>query len=124
MSILVIAEHDNSSLKAATLNTVTAAQAIGGEITVLVAGSGCGDVATNAAKILGVNKVLVADNPAYGHRLAENFAPLIAELASGSCHNYWKECCTPCGCVAGCTANIRHYDGRKCGYVQAAYLCW
>ena len=86
MSILVIAEHDNSSLKAATLNTVTAAQAIGGEITVLVAGSGCGDVATNAAKILGVNKVLVADNPAYGHRLAENFAPLIAELASGYSH--------------------------------------
>ena len=86
MSILVIAEHDNSSLKAATLNTVAAAQAIGGEITVLVAGSGCGDVATDAAKISGVNKVLVADNPAYGHRLAENLAPLIAELASGHSH--------------------------------------
>ncbi|MDX2464035.1 MAG: FAD-binding protein [Porticoccus sp.] len=86
MSILVIAEHDNSSLKAATLNAVTAAQAIGGEITVLVAGSGCGDVATAAAKILGVNKVLVADNPAYEHRLAENLAPLIAELVSGYSH--------------------------------------
>jgi electron transfer flavoprotein alpha subunit len=86
MSILVIAEHDNSSLKAATLNTVTAAQAIGGEITVLVAGSGCGDVATEAAKIASVNKVLVADNPVYEHRLAENLSPLIKELASGYSH--------------------------------------
>lgn len=86
MSILVIAEHDNSSLKASTLNTVTAAQAIGGEINILVAGSGCADAATEAAKISGVDKVLVADNPAYGHRLAENLAPLIAELASGYSH--------------------------------------
>ena len=86
MSILVIAEHDNSSLKASTLNTVTAAQAIGGEINILVAGSGCGDAATEAAKISGVDKVLVADNPAYGHRLAENLAPLIAELAPSYSH--------------------------------------
>jgi electron transfer flavoprotein alpha subunit len=86
MSILVIAEHDNSSLKASTLNAVTAAQAIGGEINILVAGTNCGDVATEAAKISGVDKVLVADNPAYGHRLAENLAPLIAELASGYSH--------------------------------------
>ena len=86
MSILVIAEHDNSSLKASTLNTVTAAQAIGGEINILVAGSGCGDAATEAAKISGVDKVLVADNSAYGHRLAENLAPLIAELAPSYSH--------------------------------------
>ena len=62
MSVLVYAEHDNANLKAATLNVVAAAQKIGGEITILVAGSGCGAVAQQAAKVAGVAKVLVADN--------------------------------------------------------------
>ena len=65
MSILVIAEHDNESLKSATLNTVTAALAIGGDVSVLVAGSQCQSVAEAAAKISGVSKVLVADNTVY-----------------------------------------------------------
>ncbi|MEZ5529074.1 MAG: FAD-binding protein [Porticoccaceae bacterium] len=86
MSILVIAEHDNSQLKPATLNTVSAAQAIGGDIHVLVAGSGCASVADAAAKISGVSKVLLADNNAYTHQLAENVAPLVAELATGYSH--------------------------------------
>ncbi|WP_461482677.1 electron transfer flavoprotein subunit alpha/FixB family protein [Porticoccus sp.] len=86
MSILVIAEHDNSQLKAATLNTISAAQAIGGEINVLVAGSGCAAVADAAAAIPGVAKVLLADNGAYAHQLAENVAPLVAELAPGYSH--------------------------------------
>ncbi|GMG88245.1 electron transfer flavoprotein subunit alpha/FixB family protein [Biformimicrobium ophioploci] len=86
MSILVIAEHDNASLKGATLNTVTAAQSIGGDIDVLVAGAGCGAAAEAAAKISGVNKVLVADNAAYGHQLAENVAPLIAEIGKAYTH--------------------------------------
>ncbi|MEP2613389.1 MAG: electron transfer flavoprotein subunit alpha/FixB family protein, partial [Marinobacter alexandrii] len=72
MSILVIAEHDNSSLKQATLNVVAAAKAIGGDIDVLVAGENCSAVAEAAAKAEGVNKVLVADNAAYGHFLGEN----------------------------------------------------
>ena len=80
MSILVIAEHDNASINGATLNTVSAAKAIGGDITVLVAGEGCGAAAEAAAKIDGVSKVLVADYAAYGHQLAENVALLIAEL--------------------------------------------
>ena len=63
MSILVLAEHDNAELKPATLNTVTAAKAIGGDIHVLVAGEGCGGVADAAAKIDGVSKVLAADAP-------------------------------------------------------------
>lgn len=83
MNILVIAEHDNSHLKASTLNTVTAALAIDNDITLLVAGTNCAGVGTEAAAIAGVQKVLVADNPAYGNRLAENLAPLIAELGSG-----------------------------------------
>ncbi len=86
MSILVIAEHDNSSLNAATLNTVAAAQAIGGDITVLVAGANCGDVANEAAKVAGVNKVLQADNAAYEHQLAENVALLVAELGKDYAH--------------------------------------
>jgi electron transfer flavoprotein alpha subunit len=83
MSILIVAEHDNASLKAATLNTVTAAQKIGGDITLLVAGYNCQAAATAAAAVAGVAKVLVADNEAYGHQLAENIAPLVAEVAKG-----------------------------------------
>lgn len=86
MSILVIAEHNNDVLNGATLNAVAAAQVIGGDIDILVAGSGCGAVAESAAQVVGVNKVLVADNAAYGHQLAENVAPLIAELAGGYTH--------------------------------------
>lgn len=86
MSILVVAEHDNSSIKEATLNTVTAAQKIGGDIAVLVAGSGCVGAAEQAAKINGVSKVLVADNAAYAHMLAENVAALIADLGQGYSH--------------------------------------
>src|SRR5690625_2069215 len=81
MSILVIAEHDNASIKGATLNTVTAARQLGESIAVLVAGSGCDAAAQAAAKIDGVGTVLVADNPAYEHQLAENVAALVVVLA-------------------------------------------
>ena len=86
MSILVIAEHDNSSLKQATLNVVAAAKAIGGDIDLLVAGENCGAVAEAAAKAEGVNKVLVADNAAYGHFLGENLGELVAEVGKGYSH--------------------------------------
>ena len=82
MSVLVIAEHDNNELKPATLNAVTAAQAIGGEVHVLVAGGGCAAVADAAARVAGVSKVLLADNEAYAHQLAENLSLLIAELGA------------------------------------------
>jgi electron transfer flavoprotein alpha subunit len=81
MSVLVFAEHDNSTLKADTLKTVAAAQAIGGDIHILVAGSNCQAVAQEAAKINGVSKVLVADNAAYEYQLAENISLLVTELA-------------------------------------------
>jgi electron transfer flavoprotein alpha subunit len=86
MSILVYAEHDNASIKAATLNTVTAARAIGGDVHVLVAGQGCQGAADAAAKIDGVSKVLVADNAAYAHQLAENVSQLVAELGKSYSH--------------------------------------
>ena len=86
MSILVIAEHDNSSLNVATLNAITAAQAIGGDIDILVAGTGCQDAAAQAGQVAGINKVLVADNEAYANSLAENVAPLIAEVGASYSH--------------------------------------
>ena len=61
MSTLVVAEHDNQELKGATLNTVAAANAIGGDIDILVAGSNCGSVAEAASQVPGISKVLVAD---------------------------------------------------------------
>ncbi|GAB3276036.1 electron transfer flavoprotein subunit alpha/FixB family protein [Parahaliea aestuarii] len=82
MSTLVIAEHDNSTLNGATLNAVTAAQALGADIDILVAGADCAAVGEQAAAVAGVNKVLVADNAAYGHQLAENLALLIAEVGA------------------------------------------
>ncbi|HLT77617.1 MAG TPA: FAD-binding protein [Ferrovibrio sp.] len=81
MSCLVLADHDNASLKGSTLNTVTAATKIGGEVHVLVAGENCGPAAEAAAKIAGVAKVIQVEAPHYAHGLAEALAPLVAGLA-------------------------------------------
>ena len=86
MSILILADHDNGQLAAATLNTVTAATEIGGDIHILVAGDASGDVAKAAAAIAGVSKVLTADNGSYEHALAENVAPLIQSMAGDYSH--------------------------------------
>ncbi len=86
MTILVIAEHDNSELKASTLNTVSAAEQIGGDIHVLVAGADCGAVAEATSKINGVNKVLKAENASLKHALAENIAKVIADNAGDYSH--------------------------------------
>lgn len=80
MSVLVYAEHNNATLSPVTLAVVAAAQKIGGDITVLVAGAGCAAVADQAAKVAGVSKVLLADNAAYAHQLAENIGDLVAEV--------------------------------------------
>ena len=81
MTVLVVAEHDNTELKDATLNTITAASEIGGDVHVLVAGTGCRAVADAAAAVAGVTKVLTADDPAYEHHLAETMAPLLVSLS-------------------------------------------
>ena len=86
MSILIIAEHDNNELKGATLNTVAAGVAIGGDIDILVAGTDCGSVAEEASQVPGVRKVLVADKETYKNSLAENVGNLVAELAEGYSH--------------------------------------
>ncbi|MEW9799564.1 electron transfer flavoprotein subunit alpha/FixB family protein [Alteromonas sp. CYL-A6] len=86
MSILIFAEHDSTNLKSETAKMVTAASQMGGDIDVLVAGENCGAVAEQAAKLSGVSKVLVADNAAYAHMLAENTADLVLSLAGGYTH--------------------------------------
>jgi len=86
MSILVIAEHDNAALKASTLNTVAAAQKIGGEIHVLVAGSACAAVAAAAGKIAGVAKIRLADAAHYADQTAENVAALVVANSAGYSH--------------------------------------
>ncbi len=90
MDLLVVAEHDNASLKQATLHTVTAAHEIashtGGAIAVLVAGDGCDAAAAAASTVEGVSRVLAAEAPHYQHPLAENLAALIADLATNYSH--------------------------------------
>lgn len=86
MSILVLAEHHDNELASATLNTVTAAKQIGGDIHVLVVGSGCDAVAQSAAKVDGVSKVIKADASTLAHPLAEEVAPIIVDLAKNYSH--------------------------------------
>ena len=86
MSALVTAEHDNQSIKGATLNTVTAALACGGEVHVLVAGHNAGAAAAAAAQIAGVAKVLHADGEHFAHGLAENMAAQVLAIASNYSH--------------------------------------
>jgi electron transfer flavoprotein alpha subunit len=86
MAVLVLAEHDNKSIRKATLNAVAAAKKIGGDIHVLVAGQQAGEAAKAAAQIAGVAKVLHADAPQLGEFLAENVAALVVSLAKGYSH--------------------------------------
>jgi electron transfer flavoprotein alpha subunit len=111
MSTLVIAEHDNSTLNGATLNAVAAAQALGADIDILVAGADCAAVAEQAAAVAGVGKVLVADNAAYAHQLAENVALLVAELGA----NYDNV-------VAAATSNGKNIMPRVAALLDVAQL--
>jgi len=86
MAVLVIAEHDGKQLKPGTANTITAATRMGGDVTVLIAGHQCGDAANAAAKVAGVNKVLVSDAAHYAGWLAENMAALVLSIAKNYTH--------------------------------------
>lgn len=111
MAILVIAEHDNQSLKAATKNAVTAAAKIGGEIHVLVAGSGCASAAAEAAKLAGVAKVKVADAAHYADQTAENVAALVVANAPGYSH-----------IVAPATTNGKNFAPRVAALLDVAQI--
>jgi len=89
MTTLVIAEHDNATLKGATLNTITAATQVGGDVHVLVAGANAGAVATAAAAVAGVSKVLHADGASLAEQLAENVAAQVLAVASGYSHIFF-----------------------------------
>ena len=86
MSVLVVAEHDNSALKNGTLSAITAGLQLADTVDVLVVGSGCQDVASGAASVQGVARVLVADNPAHEHQLAESVAPVVAAVGKAYSH--------------------------------------
>jgi electron transfer flavoprotein alpha subunit len=89
MTTLVIAEHDNATLKASTLNTITAAVQVGGDVHVLVAGANAGAVAAAAAAVAGVSKVLHADGPSLAEFLAENVAAQVLAVASSYSHLFF-----------------------------------
>lgn len=111
MKTLIIAEHDNQTLKVATLNAVAAAQAMGGDIDVLIVGSGCQSVADQAAAVPGVGVVLSADNAAYENQLAENVSLAIAEAA------------TSYDCVmAAATANGKNVMPRVAALLDVAQI--
>ena len=86
MAILVIGEHDNATLRPSTLNTVTAAAALGTEVDLLIAGADCSSVTDEASKVGSVSRVLAADDPSFSDGLAENIAPLIASIAGNYSH--------------------------------------
>ena len=86
MAILVLCDHDGSAFGAATLNAISAATQIGGDIDVLVAGHNVGDIAADAAKADGVSRVLVADSAELANGLAENVAPVILAMADSYSH--------------------------------------
>src|ERR1700674_3322315 len=83
MATLLFAKHDNTTLNEATRKALTAAKQLGAPVHVLVAGLGCRAVAEQAAKLDGIEKVLLAEAPCYEHRLAEPLAALLASLAAG-----------------------------------------
>ena len=95
MSILLIAEHDNANLNAATAKAMSAAKALGGAVHILVAGQNCRAVAEQAAKLDGVAKVLVADAPQYGRQLAEEMAALVTPMMAN--YGALLACSTPSG---------------------------
>jgi electron transfer flavoprotein alpha subunit len=111
MSILVVAEHDQQQVKVPTRVAVAAAQAIGGDIDLLVAGEGCQAAAEAGAQIPGVSKVLVADAAQYGHALAEEMAALVVSVASGYSH-----------IIAATTTSSKNYMPRVAAMLDVAQI--
>jgi len=111
MSILVIAEHDNTELKSATLNVVTAAQKIGGEIDLLIAGLDCRSVAEEATFLEGISKVLLADKPAYENLLAENVGSLVTQVGKDYSH-----------ILAPATTNGKNYLPRAAALLDVSQI--
>ena len=127
MTSLVIAEHDNASIKSATLNTVTAALACGGDVHVLVAGENAGAAAQAAAQIAGVAKVIHADGASLKDGLAENIAAQVLAIASNYSHILFPATASgknaaPRGRQAGRGPDQRHHQGGQRRHVRAPHL--
>lgn len=119
MTSLVIAEHDNASIKGATLNTVTAAVACGGDVHVLVAGENAAAAAAAAAQIAGVSKVIHADGASLKDGLAENLAAQVLAIAGNYSHILFPPLLPartppPCGRQAGRSPDQRHHCRDLC----------
>jgi electron transfer flavoprotein alpha subunit len=124
MTSLVIAEHDNASIKTATLNTVTAAKACGGDVHVLVAGEGAAAAAAAAAQIAGVSKVIHADGASLKDGLAENVAAQVLAIAGNYSHILFPRpprarTWPPRGRQAGRGPDQRHHQGRLRRHLRA-----
>jgi electron transfer flavoprotein alpha subunit len=111
MSLMLIAEHDNASLKPATLHALTAAKEIGGDLIILVAGQTCRPAAEAAAAVAGVAKVLLADDALYANRLAENMAKLIVALAPSYSH-----------ILAAATSSAKNFMPRVAALLDVAQI--
>src|ERR1700756_2434887 len=111
MSLMLIAEHDNASLKPATLHALTAAKEIGGDLIILVAGQNCRPAAEAAAAVAGVAKVLLADDALYANRLAENMAKLIVSLAPSYSH-----------ILAAATSSAKNFMPRVAALLDVAQI--
>lgn len=111
MTVLIIAEHDNSALKPATLNAVTAAQQLGDDLHILVAGHSCSEVAEQASSIEGISKVLISDDSAYEHPMPENMAALVLSIASNYSH-----------IVAAATTSGKNYMPRVAAKLDVAQI--
>ena len=133
MSLLVIAEHDGTAsspgaLYPGTLNTITAAGAIGGDVHLLVAGHGIGEIADACANIAGVTKVLVADDEVYAHASTEDMATLIVAHVENYTHvlapasTFGKALIPYAAALARSPIHFRHQRGRVRGYIRAANL--
>jgi hypothetical protein len=127
MTSLVIAEHDNASIKTATLNTVTAAKACGGDVHVLVVGEGAAAAAAAAAQIAGVSKVIHADGASLKDGLAENVAAQVLGIAGNYSHILFPSTASgknvaPRGRQAGRGPDQRHHQGRLRRHLRAPHL--
>ncbi|MEH6577943.1 MAG: FAD-binding protein [Amphritea sp.] len=115
MAILIIAEHDNSTLKSATLNAVTAAALMDDELHLLVAGCDCLPAAEQAAQVAGISKVLLADNAAYEHQLAENLSSLVSQMVAESGKDYSH-------IVAPATTTAKNFMPRVAALLDVAQI--
>jgi hypothetical protein len=128
MTALVLAEHDNHTLRPSTLNTVTAAAKAGGQVHVFVVGHNAADAAQQAAKIGGVSKVLLADAPQFANGLAEPVAAQVAAVAGSYSTSWRRDRVWQEHPAAGCrqarrSPDIGHHQCRVPGHVHAADLC-